>query len=306
MFRSGSRSGWFVFIRSGRGWKRRSVAVEEPVEESKVLVAESSGGPEEAVAASVGIKAPGTPTGAVAVEPREAPSLKIPAKKKEKRKRHEVEELPEHLQRLKGFERKLPGLESVRSLVVKPTDDGQGRRIGAVSAGRIEHHGQRHMAKKAHEAELPILLEPQPIPDQPIDWSPGAFVNPDRGWGHQDLHMTLEVLKTFISRPPMIRKTDGSIVIFLDTNNAAVYFRIPPENGNCWLAWVPEEDIKALQGSESFLTEGEQRAKYSQKGYWWATQKFRGPKGNWKDRNVLEGVQIVAKIIDLMDKQRKQ
>ncbi|GEM_PF-5174178 len=225
-------------------------------------------------------------------------------KKKEKKRRPVEEEIPEHLRRLKSFEHRLPGLESVRSLVVKPSEHDRGSRIGAVSAGRIDVPETVARPKRPSDDE-PSLLKPTPISDAPQEWSPGQFVNPERGAGYTDLHMALEVLKTFVSRPPQIRKTDGSIVLFLDSNDVSIYFRVPPENMNCWMAWIPDDDLNAIKNSGSFIQEGDARAKYSAKGYWWATEKFKGPKGNWKDRNVLEGVQIIAKILDLMDKPRK-
>lgn len=232
------------------------------------------------------------------------PEPALQPKKKEKKRRPAEEEIPEHLRRLKTFEHRLPGLESVRSLVVKPADSERGSRIGAVSAGRIDVPDAIHRPRKPSDEE-PSLLKASPLVDPPQEWSPDTFVNPERGAGYTDLHMALEVLKTFVSRPPVIRKTDGSIVLFLDSNDVSIYFRVPPENMNCWMAWIPDEDINGIKNPGSFLQEGDARAKYSSKGYWWATDKFKGPKGNWKDRNILEGVQIIAKILDLMDKPRK-
>ena len=261
--------------------------------------------PEEVREEPVPVAVAGIPVAEIKVDATQVIPVKPVSKKREKRRRAEDTELPEHLMRLKAFERKLPGLESVKSLVVKPTHGEHGRRIGAVSAGRIDTSDHPAPSRKAADADLPVLLEVPAFPKTPEDWSTASFVNPERGGGHADLNMTLEVLKVFASRTPQIRKTDGSIVLFLDSNDLAVYFRIPPENPACWIAWISETDLRGIEGGESFLHEGDMKAKNSQKGFWWSTQKFRGPRGNWKDRNVLEGVQIVAKIIDLVERKRK-
>ncbi len=231
----------------------------------------------------------------------------IQKKRPKKRKDDLEEELPEHLLRLKAYERKLPRLRANKPVAVKPSQEKQSPvpdPVSVISIGRPEKQESSKKQPKKPKEKSHSLLTPTPLPAVPEEWNSSVLVNPDKGTGHSELHRTLEVLKTFVSRTPQVRRSDGSIVVFLD-NDVPIYFRIPPENPNCWIAWIPEEDLQSLDGYETFLLEETQKAKYSDKGYWWATEKFRGPKGNSRDRNVLEGVQIVAKILELMEKQRK-
>nr|HPQ39654.1 hypothetical protein [bacterium] len=73
----------------------------------------------------------------------------------------------------------------------------------------------------------------------------------------------------------------------------------------CWLAWIPTESLNAVKDSDIWLSSGPKRAKKSDDGYWWATGKFKGPKGNFRDKNILEGVEIVGKLLELMEKDKK-
>ncbi|MBN1296099.1 hypothetical protein JXA80_04915 [bacterium] len=222
----------------------------------------------------------------------------------------EEEELPEHILRLKSFEHKLPKLKTAKLQKkpepVVPVPARKPVRIGPVSAGKPHRttdvsHGTRLVTEEAKNVLLPI----PPMPETPENWESTAFVNPDKGSGYAELLTTLEVLKTFVSRIPQVRRTDGSIVLFLDHNNLAIYFRIPPENQDCWLAWIPEESLQQVNDADVWLSSGAKRAKKSDNGYWWATGKFKGPKGNFRDKNVLEGVEIVGKLLELMEKENK-
>ncbi|MBN1355200.1 hypothetical protein JXA40_02905 [bacterium] len=242
---------------------------------------------------------------AVVAEPVAKDKQPPVVKRKPKRRKELEEEIPDHIRRLRDMGRRLPRLQTVRSMVVKPSGDSPNSQIGAVSVGRISHQERRVSDRKPKAVPEPLLMDVPPKSDAKQDWNTVDFVNPDRGPGHSELYQALEVLKAFINRPPRIRKTDGSIVIWLDANDLAVYFRIPPENPNCWLAWIPDEDLSAVEGSHVFLSESDRRAKHAMKGYWWCTGKFRGPRGNWKDANIMEGVQIIGKILELMDKPRK-
>lgn len=215
------------------------------------------------------------------------------------------EELPEHLLKLKSFERRLPKLKAAKQ-AQKPAARRK-TRIGPVSIGKPPKGRARTAAARSAATEEPKskILDVPAMPEKPREWDSATFVNPDKGKGHMDLHTTLEVLKTFVSRTPQVRRTDGSIVIFLDNNDLAIYFRIPPENQDCWLAWIPEQSLNSVKESDSWLTSGNKRAKKSDDGYWWATGKFKGPKGNFRDKNVLEGVEIVGKLLELMEKEKK-
>jgi len=234
-------------------------------------------------------------------------SKKEAAKKRRKDPAEQAEELPEHLLKLQGFERKLPKLKTIRTEKVRsqviPKPVSRSKRIGPVSAGKHKRSAFRKPVSTV-ESKLSLLPIP-PMPKSMIDWDITNFVNPDRGKGYADLHVTLEVLNTFVSREPQVRRDDGSIVVFLDKNDLAIYFRIPPENQDCWLAWIPIVSLQAVNKYEEWLVEGTNKAKKSDDGYWWSTGKFKGPKGNFRDNNVLEGVEIVGKLIALMEKRKK-
>jgi len=252
---------------------------------------------------------PGEPVKAKKAKSRQKAKKETP--KKRRRPVEIEEEIPEHLLKLKSFEHRLPKLkmqkQARKPAASKPASLRKHSRIGPVSVGKStkgrDRHGTHRTAPPA-EPKKKILAIP-PMPDSPEDWDSTAFVNPDKGKGYADLQTTLEVLKTFVSRTPQVRRTDGSIVIFLDNNDLAIYFRIPPENLDCWLAWIPENSLNSVKDSESWLTSGAKRAKKSDGGYWWATGKFKGPKGNFRDKNVLEGVEIVGKLLELMEKEKK-
>ena len=238
---------------------------------------------------------------------------KARSKKKEivRKRRKEVEvvpeELPEHLLKLKAFERKLPKLKATKpsseSAAPVPRVVRTGR-IGAVSTNRTLKNRDVRMPRKPDVAETQVLLDIPPKVSEPQQWDTTSFVNPQRGAGYAELQTTLEVLKSFVSRVPVIRRTDGSIVLFLDKNDVAVYFRIPPENQECWLAWIPEKSLATIRDSDIWIKSGQTRAKKSDDGYWWATAKFKGPKGNFRDKNVLEGFEIVAKLLELMEQEK--
>ncbi len=302
--------GWYQYDAS-KGDARYSVKSEKQMEpvaqavESGEKPAVSEPVPDEKVDKKEPEKVP-------VAEPKEKAAVKAPVpeapRKKVRRRKSRVEEaeqVPDHIKRLKSMGKKLPRIGRIRSMVVKSGGDEPGAKIGAVSVGRITHARDRGRAKKS-TVEKPLELLPvPPTPAEPQTWETSSFVNADRSAGHAELFQSLEVLKAFINRAPQIRKSDGSVVIWLNDNNISIYFRVPPENPNCWLAWIPEGDIRNVSGANVFLTEGSAKAKLSQNGYWWCTQKFKGPRGNWKDRNVLEGFQIIGKILELMDKVRK-
>jgi hypothetical protein len=239
-------------------------------------------------------------------EPKERKKPEPVVKRKPKRrKERDEEDVPEHIRRLKVMGRRLPRLHSARSMVVKPSGSSSNAKIGAVSVGRISRQDRRVKDKRPKTTAEPVLLPVPPASDKKMEWDTSEFINPDRGAGHAELYQALEVLKAFINRPPQIRKTDGSIVIWLDKNDLAVYFRIPPENPNCWRAWIPDGSLNSVEGSQVFQMDGDRKAKHSLKGYWWCTGKYKGPKGNWKDNNIIEGFQIIGKILELMDKPKK-
>ncbi len=230
------------------------------------------------------------------------------AKKEVVRKRRKEpdvppEELPEHLQKLKDFERRLPRLKTPARSPQSPSTPARPAkrtsRIGAVSTARTLKTKAKTPVKTTDET--PVLLKPPPMPKEPQQWDTNTFVNPQRGKGYAELQTALEVLKAFVSRTPQVRRTDGSIVVFLDNNDIAVYFRIPPENQECWVAWIPEQSLDAVSNKDVWLKADGNRAKKSDNGYWWATDKFRGPKGNYRDKNVLQGVEIVGKILEMME-----
>ncbi len=239
---------------------------------------------------------------------RSKQKLKKEAIKKRRKETEAVpEELPEHLLKLKAFERKLPKLKTIRPAVEEPAPVmpiARPLRIGAVSSTRPVKARDVTFARKAEAVETQALMAVPPIPEIPQQWDTTMFVNPQRGKGFAELQTTLEVLKTFISRTPVIRRTDGSIVIFLDKNDIAVYFRIPPENHECWLAWIPEKSLLTIKDADVWIKAGLKRAKKSEDGYWWATDKFKGPKGNFRDKNVLEGFEIIGKLIELMEQEK--
>lgn len=217
------------------------------------------------------------------------------------------EELPEHLLKLKAFERKLPKLKAARPAVEESAPAVQVERpsrIGAVSIGRPIKPRESHVVTRKETVETQVLMDVTPLPSEPQQWETTSFVNPQRGKGYAELQTTLEVLKTFISRIPVIRRTDGSIVLFLDRNDIAVYFRIPPENQECWLAWIPEKSLSTIKDPDVWIKAGAKRAKKSDDGYWWATAKFKGPKGNFRDKNVMEGFEIIGKLLELMEQER--
>ena len=245
-------------------------------------------------------------------ESEDKQALKRRVKRKRPRPSESIEDLPDHIKLLKTMGRRLPRLQAPVSSPAqshhphsRPQSDTSRPRVSAASAGRNRRADMRDRSLKSKAPEIPMLLKPETMPETKVEWDANTYLNPEKGSGHAELNQAIEVLKAFITREPLIRKKDGSIVLFLDANDLALYFRIPPENSNCWLVWIPEEDIKGIEGTESFLTEGKLKAKHSDNGYWWCTAKFKGPRGNWKDHNVLEGVQILAKIIELMDKKRK-
>lgn len=234
------------------------------------------------------------------------------AKKETSRKRRKEletppEELPDHLLKLKGFERKLPKLKpaapATPAVTPPVTPRERPSRIGAVSTERSIRARIKTPAKTGTD-DMPVLVDIPPMPKEPQQWETTSFVNPQRGKGYAELQTALEVLKAFVSRTPDVRRTDGSIVVFLDKNDIAVYFRIPPENQECWLAWIPEKSLDTIRDKDIWLKTDGNRAKKSDNGYWWATDKFRGPKGNYRDKNVLQGVEIIGKLLELMEQEK--
>jgi hypothetical protein len=233
------------------------------------------------------------------------------AKKETPRKRRKEietppEELPDHLLKLKGFERKLPKLKPAAPATPAATPSTTPRRpprIGAVSTERSIRARIKSPVKTGTTDDMPLLVDIPPMPKEPQQWDTTSFVNPQRGKGYAELQTALEVLKAFVSRVPEVRRKDGSIVVFLDKNDIAVYFRIPPENQECWLAWIPEKSLDTIRDKDIWLKNDGSRAKKSDNGYWWATDKFRGPKGNYRDKNVLQGVEIVGKLLELMEQE---
>ncbi len=242
--------------------------------------------------------------------------VKKPVKSKSKKSKKEstrksrkeaevvLEELPEHLLKLKKFDPKLKPVQITPSEYTAPHEKPS--RIGAVSTERTVRPRTRAPAKTvaAVEGEAQILLDIPPLPNKPQEWETISFVNPQKGKGYEELHTALEVLKTFVTRAPEVRRTDGSIVVFLDKNDIAVYFRIPPENQDCWLAWIPEKSLNTISNKNAWIIAESARAKKSDNGYWWATDKFRGPKGNFRDKNVLQGVEIIGKLLELMEQEK--
>ncbi|MCD4654694.1 hypothetical protein K8T06_12280 [bacterium] len=310
-----SMDGFYSFDKSA-GSGRLSVVpeAEKPVQTPAAKVEKSA----KPVAEQETVK---TPIEKVSVEvssqeKKEKPKKSKSKSKKEatKKRRRDVEdtvvELPEHLRKLKGFEQKLPKLRLVRPervvRQVQPTTVRRTNRIGPVSSGKSRRMAPGFHRKTAPTVEIKLeLLEIPPVTDGTKSWESSSFVNPDKRQGYSDLYTTLEILKTFVSREPLVRRSDGSIVIFLDGNDLAVYFRVPPENQDCWLAWIPSSSLRSVKGADSWLTFSGKKAKKSDDGHWWATGKFKGPKGNYRDNNVLEGVEIVGKLIELMDKEKK-
>ena len=282
-----------------------ATVAETPVTPIREIVMEKDEIPVQTVSADAGETADSLEKDAKA---RSKQKLKKEAVKKRRKETEAVpEELPEHLLKLKAFERKLPKLKTIRPVVDEPAPVmpiARPVRIGAVSSTRPVKTRDMTFVRKTDAVETQALMEVPPIPETPQQWDTTMFVNPQRGKGFADLQITLEVLKTFISRTPVIRRTDGSIVIFLDKNDVAVYFRIPPENQECWLAWIPEKNLLSIKDADVWIKAGLKRAKKSEDGYWWATDKFKGPKGNFRDKNVLEGFEIIGKLIELMEQEK--
>lgn len=239
-------------------------------------------------------------------------------KKETPKKRRKVEEeipenLPDHLRKLKEFELKLPKLKMTPKKPASPVRSQRSPKptTPTISSPRRPVRPSRPMRSRhtvrptaTPEARQPLVTIP-PLPDKPTGWDSTAFINPDKGAGYADLQTALEVLKSFVSREPQVRRTDGSIVLFLDKNDLAIYFRVPPENQDCWQAWIPQESLDVIKESGLWLTHNGAKAKKSENGYWWATGKFKGPKGNFRDRNVITGVEILGKLLELMDKDKK-
>ncbi|MGB3975921.1 MAG: hypothetical protein WBM02_02985 [bacterium] len=218
-----------------------------------------------------------------------------------------LEELPEHLRKLKDFEIKLPKLKPTPQPSLEITTPVPPRekpaRIGAVSTGRTAKTKFKP-SEKGEEEATPILLEVPSMPKERQEWDTASFVNPQKGKGYEELYTALDILKSFLKRAPKVRPTDGSIVIFLDKNDIAVYFRIPPENQECWLAWIPDKSLEIIENKNIWLKTDSARAKKSDNGYWWATDTFRGPKGNFRDKNVIQGVEIIGKLLELMEQEK--
>ncbi|MBN1552465.1 hypothetical protein JW979_13405, partial [bacterium] len=202
------------------GWQRISISLITPemekierIEPAKEVVEEAVKPKEEKVSPVKEpevLEKPETVATPVAVQDFLERKSKAVPKKKIRRHRDE-EEIPDHIKRLKTFGRRLPRLETVKSMVVKPSEDEHGARIGAVSVGRIEHTDRRIRDRKPKSDDSQILLSPPPESQSGMPWDTANFVNPDRGAGHAELYQALEVLKTFIQRPPQVRKTDGSV-----------------------------------------------------------------------------------------------
>ncbi|MBN1879037.1 hypothetical protein JW823_02910 [bacterium] len=281
---------------------------EEPAPAVKETIQTGSTVSEQVPVADTAIPVPTAEETEKATKARAKQKLKKDVVRKRRKEADVVpEELPEHLMKLKAFERKLPKLRTTRgtpdeAAPVVPVE--RPSRIGAVSTSRVVKTRNVHITRKTDSPDTQVLMDIPPLPGEPQPWDTTSFVNPQRGKGFAELQTTLEVLKTFISRVPVIRRTDGSIVIFLDKNDVAVYFRIPPENQECWLAWIPEKSLSSIRDPDVWVKAGMKRAKKSDEGYWWATSKFKGPKGNFRDKNVLEGFEIIGKLLELMEQDK--